>query len=243
MFIKPFNNLLKEQSNPVKMSYLGFVEANDDPQKLGRIKVRITPYADLSTEAIPWASPILGTHGNSADSGGLNVPEVGSQVRINFPSEDFTAPYYSGAELNEVNRTTFFDEDYPFTYGYKDSIGDFIRINKERGTAQVQHFSTTNLQVSPDGSIKVGLAGGAYFVFDSGKSFDLNISTVDVQGTPDGTFAVTANNEVDLNTPQVNVSGSVDVKGDLSVGSGASGSFIAGANFVTVKKGIIVSIE
>lgn len=243
MFIKPFTNLLKEQSNPVNMSYIGFVEANNDPQKLGRVKVRITPYSDLSTDALPWASPVLGTHGNSADSGGLNVPEVGSQVRVTFPSRDFTAPYYSGAELNEVNRTTFFDEDYPFTYGYKDSIGNFIRINKERGTAQIQHFSSTNLQVAPDGSLKVGLNGGAYFVFDSGKSFDLNINTLDIQGTADGALTVTANNDITLDAGQINMKGDAKISGSLDVGNGASGSFIAGANFITVKKGIIVSIK
>ena len=86
------------------MSYLGCVEDNRDPEKLGRLKVRIAPYSELATEELPWAYPKLGTHGNSAEYGGLNVPEVGSQVRIDFPSKDLTAPYYSGAELNEVNR-------------------------------------------------------------------------------------------------------------------------------------------
>ena len=146
MLVKPFTPLLKEQANPTTMSYIGDVIDNKDPKKLGRLKVRISAYADLRDEALPWASPILGSHGNSQDYGGLNVPEIGSQVRVTFPSKDFTAPYYSGAELNERTRTTFFDDDYPNTYGYKDSVGNFVRINKERGTAQVQHYSTTNLQ-------------------------------------------------------------------------------------------------
>ena len=113
------------------MSYLGFVEDNNDPEKLGRLRVRIAPYSELAIEELPWACPKLGSHGNSSSYGGLNVPEIGSQVRVDFPSKDLTAPYYSGAELNAVNRTTFFDEDYPNTYGYKDSVGNFTKINKK----------------------------------------------------------------------------------------------------------------
>ena len=243
MLIKPFTSLIKEQGDPTTMSYLGSVEDNNDPKKLGRVRVRITPYAELSTEALPWATPLLGTHGNSVDYGGLNIPEVGSQVRITFPSKDFTAPYYSGAELNESNRTTFFDDDYPNSYGYKDSVGNFVRINKERGVAQIQHSSTTNVQVTPDGSIKVGLAGGAFFILDNGNNFELNTGTVDVSGSADGSFNVVTNNEVNIVTGQVNISGNVAINGDLSVKNGVSGTFLVAGNFITVKDGIIVAIQ
>lgn len=243
MLIKPFSILFKDQVEPTAMSYLGLVEDNNDPEKLGRIRVRIAPYSEMSKEDLPWASPMLGTHGNSAEYGGLNVPELGSQVRVSFPSRDFTAPYYSGAELNRVNRTTFFDDDYPYTYGYKDSVGNFVKINKERGTAQFQHYTTTNLQVAPDGSIKIGLSNGAYFIFDNGNNFDLDIKTVEIAGSADGTLQVDANNEVIVNTGQTTFSGNVTVNGDFTPASGVSGSFMTNGNFVTVANGIIVSIE
>jgi hypothetical protein len=242
MLIKPFTPLLKEQTDPTTMSYIGNVVDNNDPKKLGRVKVQISPYADLSVEAIPWASPFLASHGNSQDYGGINIPEIGSQVRVTFPSKDFTAPYYSGAELNETTRTTFFDDDYPHTYGYKDSVGNFVKINKERGTAQIQHSSTTNMQVSPDGSIKVGLAGGAYFIFDNENNFELNIGTLDISGSADGSLSVDANNEINISTGQVNISGNVAIDGDLNIKNGVSGSFMAMGNLVMVENGIIVAI-
>lgn len=242
MLIKPFSILLKEQTDPSTMSYLGLVEDNKDPEKVGRVKVRISLFSELSTEDLPWCYPMLGTHGNSAEYGGLNVPEVGSQVRVTFPSKDLTAPYYSGAELNKVNRTTFFDDDYPHTYGYKDSIGNFVKINKERGTVQFQHNSTTNLQVAPDGSIKVGLAGGAFFIFDNGKNFDLNLGTLDISGSADGSLEVQANNEINLKASTFNITGDVIIQGDFKPMNGASGSFITNGNFVEVTNGIITSI-
>ena len=242
MLIKPFTPLIKEQSDPTSMSFIGNVVDNNDPKKLGRIKVQISPYADLSLEAIPWASPFLGSHGNSQNYGGINIPEVGSQVRITFPCKDYTAPYYSGAELNETTRTTFFDDDYPHTYGYKDSVGNFIKINKEKGTAQAQHSSTTNMQVSPDGSIKVGLAGGAFFIFDTGNNFDINIGALDVSGSADGSLSIDANNEVNISASKVNINGSVAINGEFFTTDGASGSFLAQGSLVTVKNGLVVSI-
>lgn len=243
MLIKPFTSLLKDQMDPTVMSYLGCVEDNNDPEKLGRVRVRVAPYMDLDIDKLPWASPILGSCGNSTNSCGLNVPEVGSQVRVTFPSRDFTAPYYTGAELNSTNRCTFFDEDYPFTYGYKDSIGNFYRINKERGTAQFQHYTSTNAQVAPDGSIKVTLSNGAFFLFDNGNNFEMNIKTLDVSGTADGTLTIKANNELDIETPQTNIKGNVSIDGDLNLKNGVSGSFVTMGNFVTVENGIIVSIQ
>ena len=50
MLIKPFSILLKEQTDPSTMSYLGLVEDNKDPEKVGRVKVRISLFSELSTE-------------------------------------------------------------------------------------------------------------------------------------------------------------------------------------------------
>ena len=242
MLIKPFNILLKDQLDPTTMSYLGCVEDNNDPEKLGRVRVRVAPYADLKTDELPWACPLLGSYGNVNNAGGLNVPELGAQVRVTFPNRDFTAPYYSGAELNEVNRTTFFDDNYPNTYGYKDSTGNFIKVNKETGTIQIQHSSTTNLQVAPSGSIKVTLNGGAYFIFDRRNNFEIGIGTLTVFGSADGTLNIDANNEVDISS-DVNIGGDLKVKGKVSAGNGYSGTFMTQGNFVTVENGIIVSVD
>ena len=242
MLIKPFTPLIKDQIDPTTMSYLGCVEDNQDPEKLGRVKVRVAPYNDLSREELPWASPMLGACGNAPEAGGLNIPEVGAQVRVTFPSRDFTAPYYSGAELNEINRTTFFDDDYPESYGYKDSIGNFIKVNKAKGTIQIQHASTTNMQVTPNGSIMITLAGGSYFLFDNQGSFELNVGAASISGGADGSVFINANNGLEVNG-DLHVNGDLSNEGVTHFKDGASGSFMTVGGFVTVKNGLIVSIQ
>lgn len=244
MLLKPLNSFLKDNKDPATLSYLGQVEDNLDPEKLGRVKVRISPYIDFASEDLPWACPILAPCGNSSNTGGINVPELGSQVRVTFPSHDLTAPYYSGAELNKVNKTTFFDDDYPNTYGYKDSIGNFYRINKARKTVHFQHSSSSNIKVAPDGSVQVSLSNGAYFTFSNQNNFELSIGAVDITGTADGSLSISADSEVEIKSSSVRVDSKLtEFTGDVSIGSGATGSFWTFGNLVTVKNGIIVSIE
>ena len=245
MLIRPINSLIKEQQvQPDEMTFLGLVEDNNDPKKLGRLKVRIEPYSEMTTDQLPWAAPILGSHGNSSLAGGINVPEIGSQVRVSFPSKDLNAPYYSGAELNEINKTNFFDEDYPNVYGYKDSVGTYVAVNKEKGFAVFNHSSGTHIQVAPDGSFKIGLVGGASFIFTSDKSFSLNIGTLNISGTPDGTLDISANSEINIDAATVNIKGDLEVtKGNLEPKSGASGSFITNGSYVEVTNGIITAIK
>lgn len=244
MLIKPLNAFLKDDTNPATMSYLGMVEDNEDPEKLGRLKVRISPYMDFEPEDLPWACPTLGTHGNTPNAGGINIPEVGSQVRVYFPSHDLTAPYYMGAELNELNRTTFFDDDYPNAYGYKDSTGNFIKVNKARKTVQIQHSSSSNLRVAPDGSIQVALSNGSYFTFSNSNSFELSLGNVVITGTPDGSLSIRADSSITIDTSDfvINADNVTMTKG-ASVGTGVSDKFSADGKVITVTDGIITSIE
>lgn len=244
MLVRPIIPLLKTTKEVAAMSYLGVVEDNKDPEKLCRIKVRISPYDDFTTEQLPWASPILGTHGNSSSNGGFNIPEIGSQVRVYFPSKDLTAPYYTGAELNESNRVTFLDDNYPNVYGYKDSRGNFYKIDKEAGTAHFQHESTSNMQVTPDGSITVSLRGGPTATFSSYGSFSIDAGMVEIDGNADGSLEIKAESDVGIQGSSITLNANVtSVTGSLSVGNGASGVIWGLGQIITVTDGIITSIK
>ena len=102
--LKPFGEFFKPQRPTEDMWYIGNVENNMDPLKLRRLQIRTIMHEDLATEDLPWASPIpncfLGTSPNSED---FAVPEIGSQVRVFFPSHDQNTPFYMGGETNEYN--------------------------------------------------------------------------------------------------------------------------------------------
>ena len=175
MLIRPYGNLGESSSPSEYNTYIGVVADNNDPLKLGRLKVDIEVYDNLTVNELPWAYPLLSTFlGNSPNSISFNVPEIGSQVRVSFPTKDIYAPYYSGCEMNEENKCTFFDEDYPNCYGHKDSKGNFMKINKRTGESTFQHSSTSNLQVIQDGTMAVTNPNGASIVFDIADNISLN---------------------------------------------------------------------
>ena len=157
MLIKPFKQLIEEyHRKKEEQEYEGFVEDNNDPLKLGRIRVRTDLYEDIDVEQLPWAYPTPNFFlGNSKNAISWSVPEVGSQVKVYYPTHDKTAPFYKGMEFNELNKCTFFDVDYPNTYGFKDSRGNFWIVNKKTDITQYQHSSGTNIVINKDGEYTI----------------------------------------------------------------------------------------
>lgn len=73
--------------------YIGHVEKVNDPEKLGRVKVRVplvygttaSTVGAVSLDDLPWALPSGMPAGGSALSGGMSwLPEVGDQVFVQF---------------------------------------------------------------------------------------------------------------------------------------------------------------
>jgi len=222
MLIKPFGKVMKDLQSPSTYdSYIGVVADNNDPKKLGRVRVLIPVYEDMNLEDYPWACPTMNTFlGNSANSISFSIPEVGSQVRVTFPTKDVAAPYYSGCELNDENKSTFFDEDYPNCYGSKDSVGNFIKINKAKETVHIQHSSTLNLQVSKDGSFAITNPRGTYLVAD--KSGNISLNDAKVVTTNCAEFDIHSGvSTVDI--PSVTFTGDVKINGSFTplTGTGA----------------------
>jgi putative chitinase len=78
--------------------FIGIVEDNKDPNRKGRIKVRIpTLYNNIPLEDIPYASPAYPSDGRS-----FNVPAIGKIVNVLFLTRDLYDPYYIYSEnLNQ----------------------------------------------------------------------------------------------------------------------------------------------
>jgi hypothetical protein len=99
-------------------TYAGIVEANNDPEKLGRVKARV-PHVygstlvagSIGTDDLPWAFPAGLPAGQSSLSGGFSMlPEVGDRVWVRFLDGEPEKPVYEwgmqtqkGAEDMEVH--------------------------------------------------------------------------------------------------------------------------------------------
>lgn len=79
--------------------FFGIVEDNKDPNRKGRIKVRVQSlFDDMPVEDIPYASP-----SSSIDGKSFNVPAVGKIVSVIFAWGDLYQPYYASCNYFNVN--------------------------------------------------------------------------------------------------------------------------------------------
>jgi hypothetical protein len=79
--------------------YIGLVEENIDPRRLGRLKVRVFGvYDQIPTDDIPWSSPF-----NQTDGKKFHVPAIGKLVSVIFIKDNLYSPYYLDAENYNIN--------------------------------------------------------------------------------------------------------------------------------------------
>lgn len=79
--------------------FFGIVEDNKDPNRRGRIKVRVqSVFDDIPLEDIPYASPVLASDGKS-----FSIPDIGKVVTVAFAWGDQYQPYYMSSVYFNVN--------------------------------------------------------------------------------------------------------------------------------------------
>ena len=135
--------------------FLGVVEDNNDPKRLGRVKVRIPMYFEnIPTDVIPWASPWKDLNGNE-----FSAPDVGKIVSVVFDQGNPYLPEYIYAEhfnINLENKLKSLKEsDYPtFKAIFLDDKTQIYRSESE-GLKIDHQFS--NINITKNGNINLNL--------------------------------------------------------------------------------------
>jgi hypothetical protein len=126
-------------------TYIGVVEDNNDPLRIGRVKVRVLDvFDDLKIEDIPFASPWKDLNGNQ-----FNVPEKGKVLLVVFDSGDEHKPEFISADHYNVNLekklTSLSETDYA---SMKSLIFDHktqIYVNDSEGLKLDHKYNNINI--------------------------------------------------------------------------------------------------
>jgi len=152
--------------------YRAKVLDNDDPSKLGRIKVEIYPMMigevtartlteveGIPTAVLPWASPAYPLFdGAGVGFGSFSVPKVDSFVFVFFENGDLYQPVYFAEAADGVHGLpTERITNYPNRKVLKTENGIVIEINDEQNNEQVKitHPTGSYLEIDENGNILI----------------------------------------------------------------------------------------
>ncbi len=169
--------------------FRGIVVDNQDPQKRGRLKLRIpSVLADQDTD---WALPCL-PYGGADQQGLFMVPEVDAQVWVEFEEGDIHRPIWVGTfwqQESDVPEDAAREE--PTTRLLQTRSGHILQFDDEDGEERFRLYHPTEAEVIIDknGTISLTDASGAVLKLDAESSEIIledsngNIMTMNSAGT------------------------------------------------------------
>lgn len=135
--------------------HTGKVVDNNDPDKLGRCRVRVYSIFgnDIPDDDIPWAKPDFTFIGSEV--GSFVVPPVGCLVRCYFDNNDIYLPYYTTKAATSklpVDK----DEDYPNNMIlFESDRGDVMSVNRSTGVVTFRHSTGSVISIDGDGNMEI----------------------------------------------------------------------------------------
>jgi hypothetical protein len=197
--------------------WLGEVVDIEDPQFIGRIKIKVFGKFDqVPTEDIPWAYPGNNITGSSPSGGGFfSVPKMGSIVSVKFENGNLYHPEYffiqkiSDEAKDEIKGS--YKNAHVILYDTITEGSLKMFFTEEKGL--MFDYKETQINIKPDNSMTV--------LNPNGDSIILN---------NDGTVIVKTSKEATIKSPAV----VIDAANKIELGKGAFEKLILGDSFMAL---------
>jgi len=205
-------------------SWLGEVVDVDDPNKIGRIKVKVYGKFDqIPTSDIPWAHPANNMTGGSDSGGGFfSVPKKGSIVSVKFDEGNLYHPEYYFVQKLSVEAAAEIENSYTNAHiiVYDTVTNGALKIFFTEEKGLMLDYQKTQINIKNDKSVLVQTASGKskLEILDTGV---INITQADM---------INVKTDKDLNVKGQNVI--IDHAKKIELGKGATEHLILGDTFM-----------
>jgi len=169
--------------------YRGIVTDNKDPEKRGRLRLRIASV--LGDQETDWALPCL-PYGGLAQQGMFMVPEVDAQVWVEFEEGDIHRPIWVGTFWQqEGDPPEDAAKEEPTTRLFQTTSGHILQFDDKEGEERFRlfHPADAEMEIDKNGTISLTDASGALLKMDAQSSEIIiedangNIMTMNSSGT------------------------------------------------------------
>lgn len=147
--------------------YRGTVVENKDPQHIGRLKLKVPSI--LGEAETDWALPCMPL-GGAVDQGLFGVPEIDSQVWVEFEEGAFSKPIWTGTFWQKKDDTPVeLSDDEPTQKGIKTISGHQLVFEdkQDEESIHLEHPKGAILDIDKNGTIKLTDANGSTLTLDA----------------------------------------------------------------------------
>jgi len=174
-------------SNPTLMPFCephtGIVDDNNDPDGLGRVKVKLYWQKDSVTPWIRIAMPYTGS-----DKGMFFVPEKGEEVVIGFEGGNAEMPFVIGGFYHGKAKPDSFKSDQNDIKAIKTRSGHIIELNDKDGSESIKISDKNGNTIYMD-------TAGKNIIISSEKSITLKSESIMLDGK---TIVINASDELNM---------------------------------------------
>ena len=150
------NYNIQESTIDYYNNFIGKVVDNNDPDKLGRCKIRVYGLfgKEIPDSDLPWATPDMQFVGSKV--GSFIVPPKDAIVKVYFHSGDIYQPHYTTKVVDKNNMPSQRNTDYPDNMVmFQTDDNDYLTINRKSKETTFNHNSGTKIVIDKEGSIEI----------------------------------------------------------------------------------------
>jgi uncharacterized protein involved in type VI secretion and phage assembly len=210
--------------------HYGIVCQNQDPEKLGRIKVRLPWLDGGDTDQTHWAQLVTPMEGDKF--GWYTLPDVDDTVVVMFVAGDFSQPVILGGTWSKPDASPEPNEDGKNNFrGYRSRSGHRLILDDSKKVKVVLADKTAKNMVGVGEFAKDGAGPNVCAVYKPPMSGEKGVAFSSMEGT----FEITCKNgKLTIDAKQdlvVNVKTSIDVKagGAISLEGSSAAKLTSGS--------------
>ena len=132
---------------------VGTVIDNNDPKKMGRVRIRIpNVHNDVADNELPWSVNMA----SSSGSGAVNVPKTGDQVYANV---DGNQPGFMGSVVSASTLGEKLATNYPSRKGFVTESGVSGFVDVATGLVEFDNGAGCVVALDPGGNVSLNGVG------------------------------------------------------------------------------------
>ena len=203
------------------------VTDNNDPDQLGRVKVKF--FWQTTQDSTPWLR-IIHAHGGKADNGDQHgfyfIPEINDEVMVGFEGNNPDVPFVIGSVYHSNSKPDHWHDSGNKTKSIRTRNGNQIILIDEDGKEEIRILNKDDS--SPTNEISLSLNNKGKITIKSIGDLEISAENIKISANTDFTLESGQNTKLKANDYQLDATNGIQIKGQQITAEGQNKTTIKG---------------